>query len=338
MSTRSLSRAPADAGEITARENARRLASRVLVELDFAGVIVTPRAFELWHIHLGGAAPQLSERIEALLRQSHAPSVAAIDALYAEHISHSAEEHSVFEDAETLQQEAQGIIEGAAGNGVGLRRYGEVLSDCSVRLRDDHSVTSFARTVAMLTAETVRASEQNRALEQQLSAATARVARLKDSLLDVKREATTDGLTGLCNRRAFDPRLRRAISTAKADGMPISVLLLDVDHFKRVNDTHGVNRPSGRRPGASPHWALAEREREGARHGGAIWRRGVRDYSCGCRNTRGNDCRRADSECARKQESWQERLGAGLGACDNLDRRGRASAGRYNRDVDEPRR
>ncbi|MES2949864.1 MAG: diguanylate cyclase [Pseudomonadota bacterium] len=54
--------------------------------------------------------------------------------------------------------------------------------------------------------------------------------------------AATDALTGVANRRAFDHGLTREIERARASGQPLSIVLLDIDHFKRVNDTlgHGV--------------------------------------------------------------------------------------------------
>ncbi len=48
-----------------------------------------------------------------------------------------------------------------------------------------------------------------------------------------------DALTGLFNRRRFDGELERACAQAAASGLPMSVLMIDVDHFKRYNDTHG---------------------------------------------------------------------------------------------------
>jgi diguanylate cyclase (GGDEF)-like protein len=51
--------------------------------------------------------------------------------------------------------------------------------------------------------------------------------------------AVTDGLTGLYNRRAFEERLREEVQRTKRYLHSISLLMLDLDHFKRVNDTHG---------------------------------------------------------------------------------------------------
>ena len=58
-----------------------------------------------------------------------------------------------------------------------------------------------------------------------------------------ERLATTDGLTGLLNRRTFNAQLERRMREAQRYRRPLSLLLLDVDHFKQVNDTHG--HPAG---------------------------------------------------------------------------------------------
>jgi diguanylate cyclase (GGDEF)-like protein len=51
--------------------------------------------------------------------------------------------------------------------------------------------------------------------------------------------AMTDGLTGISNRRAFMERAEQELALAKRNQMPLSLLMFDVDHFKRINDEHG---------------------------------------------------------------------------------------------------
>jgi PAS domain S-box/diguanylate cyclase (GGDEF) domain len=59
----------------------------------------------------------------------------------------------------------------------------------------------------------------------------------------LERLATTDHLTGLLNRRAFLDATEREIRRAHRYGQPLALIMLDVDHFKRINDSHG--HPAG---------------------------------------------------------------------------------------------
>ena len=67
---------------------------------------------------------------------------------------------------------------------------------------------------------------------------TARQA-LESRARELKRLSITDELTGLLNRRELDRRMRIALRHADETGDPLGVLLLDADHFKQINDTHG---------------------------------------------------------------------------------------------------
>ena len=58
-------------------------------------------------------------------------------------------------------------------------------------------------------------------------------------LQQVQRLAETDGLTGLANRRTFETTLERELSRAARSGEPVTLVMVDVDHFKKLNDTFG---------------------------------------------------------------------------------------------------
>ena len=55
----------------------------------------------------------------------------------------------------------------------------------------------------------------------------------------LRASSLTDMLTGVRNRRAFDLELDMQLTAAARSGLPVSLLMIDVDHFKRFNDTHG---------------------------------------------------------------------------------------------------
>src|SRR5262249_39600315 len=77
---------------------------------------------------------------------------------------------------------------------------------------------------------------QMRRLLHKLKRSRARVRRHNREL---RTQATRDPLTGCLNRRAFFVEFETLWSTAVRYGHPLSCLMVDVDHFKAINDTHG---------------------------------------------------------------------------------------------------
>lgn len=62
---------------------------------------------------------------------------------------------------------------------------------------------------------------------------------IKKQLLKANETALTDHMTGAQNRRSFDDHLIKTVQMHNFDGAPVTMLMLDIDHFKKVNDTYG---------------------------------------------------------------------------------------------------
>lgn len=78
--------------------------------------------------------------------------------------------------------------------------------------------------------------EANQALQRQ-------IVEVQELQMRLKEQVIRDPLTGLHNRRFLDETLSRELARAKREGYPVSLLMIDVDHFKRINDTYG--HPAG---------------------------------------------------------------------------------------------
>lgn len=217
----------------------RDLASRAWKDMRQHDILPTPRNFELWFTYLSNSNPSLSHRLSALLGAGTAPTPQQLRSLYSDCMPKQIDIDTTIDHSEQMAEAAQAMVEHVVENQASLRAYGDTLSGMVTQLDQDQTLDGLVQAVNTLTAETARASERNRALEQQLSSSSTRITKLRRELIEAKQDATTDSLTGLCNRRAFDARLRRAMVRAKADREPMSLVLLDVDHFKRFNDTYG---------------------------------------------------------------------------------------------------
>ena len=79
----------------------------------------------------------------------------------------------------------------------------------------------------------------NTQLQQRLEQAEKQLAVQAVEIKTHESEARTDSLTGLSNRRAFDDELKRRLGEWQRKGTPCTLVLMDIDFFKKFNDTHG---------------------------------------------------------------------------------------------------
>lgn len=94
------------------------------------------------------------------------------------------------------------------------------------------TILGITRNVSERRAADLALRETNRQLQARID----EIGRLQVALQEL---AVRDGLTGLYNRRYLDETLDREVSRARREGHPLALVMLDIDHFKRVNDTYG---------------------------------------------------------------------------------------------------
>jgi diguanylate cyclase (GGDEF)-like protein len=74
---------------------------------------------------------------------------------------------------------------------------------------------------------------------RRISAIQSNLQTVKKQLVEANETARTDHLTGAFNRRSFDEHLRQMISEFQTRHTPVSLIMLDIDHFKKINDAYG---------------------------------------------------------------------------------------------------
>ena len=76
-------------------------------------------------------------------------------------------------------------------------------------------------------------------LKQSEQALHRQIEEINDLQAQLTEQANRDPLTGLFNRRYLDATMAREFARCKREGQPLSLMMIDIDHFKQINDTHG---------------------------------------------------------------------------------------------------
>lgn len=93
--------------------------------------------------------------------------------------------------------------------------------------------------VSLLVAENERMRRDSTDLKAKLESSKRQIDSLRSSLIEAEEFGLRDPLTGVGNRRCFDLTIQKAIEESQEQGTPLSLVMCDIDHFKRINDAFG---------------------------------------------------------------------------------------------------
>jgi diguanylate cyclase len=112
------------------------------------------------------------------------------------------------------------------------------LNDFQRGLVDATTLQDISAQVSSMVAETQRVTDSFGRFTKELDQRHEEVKKLTEELDRLRQDALIDALSGLMNRRGFDRELQRLLVNGEPDGA-FSLIMFDLDHFKKVNDTYG---------------------------------------------------------------------------------------------------
>lgn len=216
-------------------EKVQEIAVNALERIELLRLRPVPEMYELWYRYFQGDI----EIVRAIEGYEGKIDEVACHQIYSRYTNEAVRNEAV----KKISDQMQGAIAELAGMVTTAKsattEYGENLSDVSEQLSTAKSLDDLGAIVTAIVVDTKKMVEKNQELEVQLVNSSQQVTELRNNLDTVKKEAMTDGLTGLLNRRAFDEQMLDCIGEADGSGTPMVLMLLDIDHFKRFNDTYG---------------------------------------------------------------------------------------------------
>lgn len=215
------------------------LARQALSDMEAAGVWPTPLNFELWLHYIGDPDGPLGKEMKRLLAAQDAFTEGTSEMLAAEYLPRGRLSEEIRDAGAVLNRELSSVSDAIAQAQKSQAAYGVTLADASASIEKSAEPAALKQVVTGLSSATSRVQQENALLERRLESSTKEVARLREHLEQVRRDAMTDALTNLANRKAFDEELLRACEDAEQSRSTVTLAVLDIDHFKRFNDTWG---------------------------------------------------------------------------------------------------
>jgi diguanylate cyclase len=199
----------------------------------------TPRNYEIWYAYATGYHPSLNQKVNETLGAKGTLSDADLDELYNAYISPTRLTDRIDKVGTQVMGEIEQVmamIDAAAGS---ASNYTESLADMTEKLGDSGDREGLRAIVESLVQTAKEMEVSNQKLEERLNASKQEINELQENLEVVRTESLTDPLTSLANRKFFDQAMAEAISEAVSDNESMSLLMTDIDHFKKFNDTYG---------------------------------------------------------------------------------------------------
>lgn len=214
-------------------------AKDIIARMGEQQIPTSPANYEIWTTHIAGVKPDLSREIQARLERGEAFTDETNEELFERFFANTRLSIQMLETSETIARELDDTVSHLRGAGGHAGSYAKVLQQAAERFEGGVDSAEFKSVVQHLAVTTHEMVAHNLKLAEQIEATTRQVQELQTALQSVKVEALTDGLTGLANRRMFDDTLGRRVTDAGADKSDLCLVVLDLDRFKRLNDTWG---------------------------------------------------------------------------------------------------
>ncbi|RLA18384.1 MAG: GGDEF domain-containing protein [Gammaproteobacteria bacterium] len=197
-----------------------------------------PTNYAIWYEYVAGKNGALKEAIDAMIEKKTAFDPATSKALYKKYICN--------DSIESFESVRSNLLKLLGKTQQDVNKAGDTASEASGQfcektklLENSKDISDIKNIVSEIVAETSHLAEASQTLKKELDKTNSEIETLRSELEIVKEASVTDALTGLLNRRAFDSEINNIIEVAEVYPQGVVLLLMDLDHFKRVNDDFG---------------------------------------------------------------------------------------------------
>ncbi|WP_321413998.1 GGDEF domain-containing protein [uncultured Desulfobacter sp.] len=223
---------------LDSQEASGRYLRIILKELSELKLPYTPIAYSVWYEYASGQNSKLNKDIQAARENKELIDYQKVLEWFRHHVS-----NRQFINTEEQTKKAGSLLDGMtsslteARNHMGeqsnlLKSHVENLNNAS----NEPDIKNICRDIVLQTQGII---DSNTDLKNNIHSTINELNELKLELKILRKAAKTDMLTGLLNRRGFEDAVEQHMTEAQQETTPLTLILADIDRFKRINDTYG---------------------------------------------------------------------------------------------------
>ncbi|MGE4350829.1 MAG: GGDEF domain-containing protein [Bdellovibrionales bacterium] len=214
-------------------------AARAMQHLQHDELSPTPDNFSVYYSYYSDDNPNLKMAMGALLDQYGSLTQTQCTELFLAHLSLEAENKMLQTTSKSIAEEIDHVMDVLDTSNRESTEFNQTLNTFSGTLQSNVSLDQIKSAVARVANETRIMAEQNQRLQAQLAHSTQELTEMRFNFDEARKASLVDPLTGIGNRKFFAAELMRIIEECVESGSPLSLLMCDIDHFKKFNDTYG---------------------------------------------------------------------------------------------------
>lgn len=203
------------------------------------GVAMTPANYAVWYEYVSGGNEALIDAVDAQMDGNERLTDKQSRELYERFFDREKDQVALLEMRQDLQRVLTELLSYVSTGSAVSKKTTENLLLIINQLHPAMSRDEVHNVIEEVLTETRLSMSNSSLLTERLNTTTAEINDLKKDLENAKREAKTDMLTNLANRKAFDELLEKATRDSDSSGLELCLIFCDLDFFKNINDKHG---------------------------------------------------------------------------------------------------
>ncbi len=225
---------------VAAMTNTKEIGAEVIRALNSMNIPPKPEYYQVWFSHLESSNDALSTEIQSKIEDEGEVDEFFLKAIHEQYFELAHPPKQIERFAVEVLNETNALQQLSKVFDTNTKQFSSDLADASQSVgdisNDSAATTKLLNSLVDIAQDAI---SRNNQLENDLTNASKKIDKLQSSIDSIARDAKTDFLTKLNNRRYFDSTISHLITAATSEKTPLCMIVADIDHFKSFNDKWG---------------------------------------------------------------------------------------------------